>query len=147
MAYQARDEVKFSNGSTAQRVAPVTVGGAAVNPAQEDGNLQRVASGTDYVVSAACRVAIDGTSRLVTALSGGPTSLPDDLIRIGLVREYGSTDQVRFSFGAAASAGAPQWPADGVASMPITAALARTMQVISSGGTVYAMLLVLTPRN
>jgi len=147
MTYQARDEVLFSDGSTAQRVAPVTTAGAPVNPAREDGNLAGLLEATDYAVAAAYRVAIDGTSRLITALTGGPTSLPDDLVRIGLVKEDGETDNIHFAFGAAASTSTPQWPAQGVASMPIAAALARTMRVIASGGTIYATLLVMTPRE
>ena len=147
MTYQARDEVTFSDGSTAQRVAPVTTAGAPVNPAREDGNLAGLMEALDYVVSAAYRVTIDGTSRLLTALAGGPTSLPDGLVRIGLIREEGTSGQVHFKFGSAASTSSPQWPAGGVASLPITATLARTMQAIASSGTIYATLLVMVPRS
>lgn len=147
MTYQARDEVKFTDQTTAQRVAPVTTGGAHVNPAREDGNLQKAALAADYVVAAAYRVKIDSTSRLITALTGGPTSLADGLVRLGLVRESGTSGQVHFQFGAAASTSTPQWPSEGVLSMPLTAALARTVQVISSSGDVYATLLVMTARG
>ena len=146
MTYQARDEVKFPDQTTAQRVAPVTTDGQHVNPAREDGNLQKAAQAADYVVSAAYRVKIDSTSRLITALAGGPTALPDAMVRLGLVRQGGTGDQVHFNFGAAATTSTPQWPSEGVLSMPLTADLARTVQAISSGGDVYATLLVMTPR-
>jgi len=157
MTYQARDEVSYSDGSTAQRVAPVTTAGAPVNPAREDGNLAGLLEAADYVVSAAYRVTIDGTSRLIAGAPGAgvcvgaPASLPDGLVRLGLVKEDGETDNIHFAFGAAAVAPpnsnpTPQWPAGGVASMPIAATLARTMRVIASGGTIYATLLVMTGR-
>lgn len=153
MTYQARDEVKFADATTAQRVAPVTAAGTPINPAREDGNLQRLAGAMDYVVSGAYRLTIDGTSRLIAGPAGAgvcpgaPEGLPDDLGRIGLVREDGSGGEVHFNFGAAAGATSPQWPSAGVASLPITAAQARQLQVIASAGTVHATLLVMTPRG
>jgi hypothetical protein len=149
MTYQARDEVKFSDGSTAQKVAPVTSAGAPVNPAREDGNLQKVAAAADYVVSAAYRVTITGTSALLKSLSGMPGgyAFPAGVVRLGLIREDGSTGQVHFKMGGTASASTPQWPSSGIASVPFVKADADLLQVISSSGTVYATLLVMTPRN
>jgi hypothetical protein len=146
MIFQGRDELRFADGSTAQKVAPVTTSGSAVNPAREDGNLASLLAATDYVVSAAYRVTIDSTSRSLAALAGVPSGLSDSLLRIAIVREDGTADQVRFQFNGAATSGAPQWPSAGI-DMPMTAAQARALYVVSSGGTIYATLFVMTPRN
>jgi hypothetical protein len=100
----------------------------------------------DYVVSAEYRVKIDGTSRLITALSGAPATLPDNLIAVGLIREAGTADQVHYKRGGAASATTPQWAASGIAKYPVTAAAARTFQFVSAGGDIWATLLIVTPR-
>jgi hypothetical protein len=100
----------------------------------------------DYVVSAEHRVKIDGTSRLITALSGAPATLPDNLIAIGLIREAGASDQVHCKRGADASTSTPQWPASGVAKYPIGAVAARTLKFISAGGDVWATLWIIAPR-
>ena len=149
MAYQARDEVKFSDGSTAQKVAPVTSAGSPVDPAREDGNLQKIAGAADYVVSAAYRVTVPTTSALLKSLSGMPGgyAFPAGVVRLGLIREDGSAGQIHFKMGGAASASTPQWPASGIASVPFDKADADAIQVISSSGTVCATLLVMTPRN
>lgn len=146
MIFKGRDELAYADGSTAQKVAPVNAAGAAVNPAREDGNLSALLAASDYAVSATYRVTIDDTSQLITALSGGPAALPDALVRLLLVPEAGTSAQIHFSFTDAASTSTPQWPSAG-ASMPVAAAAARALRVISSGGVLHATLFVMTPRN
>jgi hypothetical protein len=148
MAYQARDEVKFSDGSTAQKVAPVTAAGAPVEPAREDGNLAKVAAGTDYVVAAAKQVSVTNSSQSLAALYGA--SLPSGVIAIGLVPED-AAGKIRFNpAGAASATTSPLWPTQGVARMPLSTAAVGTIQFIRDSGesaNVAATLLLLTARN
>ena len=148
MAYQARDEVKFSDGSTAQKVAPVTAAGTAVEPAREDGNLAKVAAGTDYVVAAARRVSVTDSSQTLAQLYGG--SLPGGVVAIGLVTED-AAGRVRFNpAGTASATTGPLWPAQGVARMPLSAAALAAIEFIRDSGQsadVPATLLLLTARG
>lgn len=103
----------------------------------------------EYVVTKAYRVAIDGTSRFLTALTndtGAAIIFPDDLVRLALIPESGTTGAVHFKIGGDASASTPEWIASGI-DMPLSKAVADTIKVIASTGTIYAALFVMTPRN
>lgn len=110
--------------------------------AAQDANATRNA--TDVVCSASYRIVVDGNSNLITAMSGGPTVLPDNLMGFSIVREAGTVDQIHYASGTA-STSTPQWESGG-AFVPYTATAARLLKFITSDNTIYATMRVYIPR-
>jgi hypothetical protein len=102
----------------------------------------------DYVISAVYRVVIDGNSRLLTdPNTAGLATVPANLVRLALAPEAGTTDHIRFTLtGAASGTASAEWMDSGVDG-PLTPATAGTAQFVSTGGTIYATLFVMTRRN
>jgi len=118
---------------------------AKAEPSPANANLYSYSrTGT---VKAMYRLTIDTTSRLLidpNVNAAGSAMVPDGLAAFGIVREDGTTGQIRCEMGATASATtSPEWPAAGVGTMTMTVADLKALRVISSSGTIYATLIVM----
>ncbi len=101
--------------------------------------------GGDYVMTAAYRISVTSPSSTLISLAG-IAGFPTDLVRVLIIKEADENDYIHFEIGGVASTSTPQWPSGGL-SIPLTATVADTIQVIRSGAAdVHATLIVMTPR-
>jgi hypothetical protein len=107
-------------------------------------------SATDYVCSGVYRMTITTTPcRMWDPNVVAQGAIPLNLVRLGIVLEAGTTANLHVAHDGNAYASnttTAQWPAAGVASMPMRHCDANKVSVVSSSGTIYATLFVMTPR-
>jgi len=97
----------------------------------------------DYVPAGIHRIAPTSTSKDLATLIGD--TLPDDIVRIVIVREEGETEAIRYELSGTASATSPEWPPAGM-SLPVTDTQAGTIELFAAS-TTNAMLILLTERS
>jgi hypothetical protein len=112
--------------------------------------LTALKNSTDYVCSGVYRMTITTTPcRMWDPNVVAQGAIPLNLVRLGIVLEAGTTANLHVAYDGNAYASnttTAQWPAAGVASLPMRHCDANKMSVVSSSGTIYATLFVMTPR-